>query len=181
MIQRRPLVVIRGGAGLFYENSIWNNVLFDPAGRLQKGFFLAQQGLCPGQGDVTFPDGAVVTRTFLNANICGQPIGSAQAKIVALQQQYQAATKAAGAGVNPSFVGNTFTTGIDINATSLLAPNYKTPRSVQMNIGIQRELRRGMVLTVDYLRNVSTHNLLSIDTNHVGDARFLKSSDVQTN
>ncbi len=42
-----------------------------------------------------------------------------------------------------------------------------------MNIGIQREIRRGMVLTVDYLRNVSTHNLLSIDTNHVGDARFL--------
>ncbi len=39
-----------------------------------------------------------------------------------------------------------------------------------MNIGIQREIRRGMVLTVDYLRNVSTHNLLSIDTNHVGDS-----------
>jgi len=25
-------MVIRGGIGLFYENSIWNNVLFDPAG-----------------------------------------------------------------------------------------------------------------------------------------------------
>jgi hypothetical protein len=29
-----------------------------------------------------------------------------------------------------------------------------------------------MVLTADYLRNVSTHNLLSIDTNRVGDARY---------
>jgi Carboxypeptidase regulatory-like domain len=177
---RNGKTVFRGGIGLFYENSIWNNILFDPAGRLQKGFFLAQQGLCPGQGDVQFPDGSVVTRTFLNSNVCGQPIGSAKAEIITLQQKYQAATVAAGAGVNPSYVGvnpttgvpNNFT-GIDINSTSLLAPDYKSPRSVQMNIGIQREIRRGMVLTVDYLRNVSTHNLLSIDTNHVGDARFL--------
>lgn len=42
-----------------------------------------------------------------------------------------------------------------------------------MNIGIQRELRAGTVLTADYLRNVSTHTLLAVDTNHVGDARFL--------
>ena len=41
-----------------------------------------------------------------------------------------------------------------------------------MNLGVQRELRKGTVLTVDYLRNISTHNLLSIDTNHVGDSRF---------
>jgi hypothetical protein len=178
---RNGRTVVRGGIGLFYENSIWNNVLFDPAGRLQKGFFLAQTGLCPGQGDVSFPDGSVITRAFLNANVCGQPIGSALAEITTLQQKYQAATRAAGAGVNPSYVGyidpatnlpNNFT-GIDINSTSLLAPDYKSVRSVQMNIGIQREIRRGMVLTVDYLRNVSTHNLLSIDTNHVGDARFL--------
>lgn len=169
---RNGKTVFRGGIGLFYENSIWNNILFDPAGRLQKGFFLAQQGLCSGQGDVTFPDKTVITRTFLNTNVCGQPIGSAIADITALQQQYQAATKAAGAGINPSYVGNTGLSGIDINSTSLLAPDYKSARSVQMNIGIQREIRRGMVLTVDYLRNVSTHNLLSIDTNHVGDSRF---------
>jgi hypothetical protein len=30
-----------------------------------------------------------------------------------------------------------------------------------------------MVLTADYLRNISTHTLLAVDTNHVGDARFL--------
>src|SRR3984893_8491144 len=48
--------VIRGGAGLFYENSIWNNILFDPAGRLQSGFFLAQPPLCPAPAaGVTFP------------------------------------------------------------------------------------------------------------------------------
>ncbi|HET6181461.1 MAG TPA: carboxypeptidase regulatory-like domain-containing protein [Candidatus Sulfotelmatobacter sp.] len=165
--------VVRGGIGLFYENSIWNNILFDPAGRLQSGFFLAITGACPAPAaGLTFPDGTVVTQSTLDSTICSKSIGDAQPAIVALQQQYQAATVAAGAATNPSYVGSTLTSGIDINETSLLAPNYKSARSVQMNIGFQREIRRGMVLTVDYLRNVSTHNLLSVDTNHVGDARF---------
>ncbi|MGA8761983.1 MAG: carboxypeptidase regulatory-like domain-containing protein [Candidatus Sulfotelmatobacter sp.] len=173
---RNGRTVIRGGIGLFYENSIWNNVLYDPAGRLQSGFFLAQTGLCSNgaapSGGVTFPDGTVISQAFLNSNVCGLPIGTATPEIISLQQQYQAATRAAGPASNPSYVGATGVTGLDINSTSLLAPDYKSTRSVQMNIGIQREIRRGMVLTVDYLRNVSTHNLLSIDTNHVGDARF---------
>ncbi len=106
---RNGKTVLRGGIGLFYENSIWNNILFDPAGRLQKGFFLATTGVCSGgkapSGGVTFPDGTVITQAFLNANVCGQPIGSATTEIQSLQQQYQAATKAAGAAVNPSYVG----------------------------------------------------------------------------
>jgi hypothetical protein len=96
-----------------------------------------------------------------------------------LQQQYQAATVSAGAAANPSYVGNAMATGIDVDETSLLAPNYKSARSVQMNIGVQREIRKGMVLTVDYLRNVSTHNLLSVDTNKVGDSRFLNLAAAQ--
>ena len=63
--------------------------------------------------------------------------------------------------------------GINATGTNLFAPDYKTPRSVQMNFGIQHEIRKGMVFTADYLRNVSTHTLLAVDTNHVGDARYL--------
>ena len=62
--------------------------------------------------------------------------------------------------------------GIDVTGTNLFAPQYVSPRSVQMNIGVQHEFRHGMVFTADYLRNVSTHNLMSIDTNHIGDSRF---------
>jgi Carboxypeptidase regulatory-like domain len=167
--------VLRGGIGLFYENSIWNNILFDPAGRLQKGFFLATTAVCAGGNPQTLP----FTSSIDPTSICGQPVGSVSSQIAQLEDEYQAATRAAGAGVNPSYVGNTLFSGIDINTTSLLAPNYKSARSVQMNIGIQREIRRGMVLTVDYLRNVATHNLLSIDTNHVGDSRFLNLAAAQ--
>ena len=42
-----------------------------------------------------------------------------------------------------------------------------------MNVGVQRELRPGTVLSIDYLRNVGVHTLLAIDENHDGDARFL--------
>jgi hypothetical protein len=50
---------------------------------------------------------------------------------------------------------------------------------MQFNIGVQRELHPGTVLTVDYVRNVGLHSLLGYDTNHVGDARFLNLNAAQ--
>jgi hypothetical protein len=43
-----------------------------------------------------------------------------------------------------------------------------------MNIGFQRELHPGTVLSVDFLRNVATHYLLGHDTNQVGNSKFLE-------
>jgi Carboxypeptidase regulatory-like domain len=161
--------VIRGGIGLFYENSIWNNNLFDRPARLSQGLFLAQQPACQGGSaqTVSLPGGATVDPTF-----CGQPIGQVASQIIALQQQYQAATLAAGPAMNPVYIGNILADGIDSTGTNLFAPNYITPRSVQMNFGFQHQMGKGAVLSVDYLRNVATHNLLTVDTNHVGDSRY---------
>src|SRR5206468_2474687 len=99
---------------------------------------------------------------------CGQAIGTVASEIVAAQQAYQAAS--ATASSNPVYIGSVLADAIDGTGTQLFAPNYVTPRSVQMNIGIQHQIRPGTVLTVDYLRNISTHNLLTVDTNHVGAA-----------
>jgi len=174
--------VVRGGVGLFYENSIWNNNLFDRPARLSKGLFLGSLQICANgaapQGGVTLPNGTVISQNTLSG-ICGQPIGNQTTQIIALQQQYQAATLSAGPAQNGNYIGNAGADGIDITGTNLFAPAYVTPRSVQMNIGIQQELRRGTVLTVDLIRNVSTHNLLSIDTNHVGDYRTLNVQNAQ--
>jgi hypothetical protein len=179
--------VIRGGIGLFYENSIWNNVLFDRPGRLMTGSFLGFQAACSGGNPVPFT--LPGTSTTINpgaynfngktVNVCNAPIGSVEAPIAALQKQYQAAAASVGTGPNAGFVGNPSIlgdTGPYGTGTNLFAPNYKTPRSVQMNIGIQREIRQGLVLTADYLRNVSTRTLLAVDTNHVGDVRFVNVS-----
>ena len=54
----------------------------------------------------------------------------------------------------------------------MLDPNYQTPRSVQMNVGIQHQIRRGMIVTADFVRNVETHYLLGIDENHAGDIHY---------
>ena len=162
--------VIRAGAGIYYENSIWNNILYDRPARLAQGLFNGSQTACSGGVAQTFtlPDGTLVTPTF-----CGQPIGAVGDQIAALQQQYQATTIAAGPAVNGGFIGNTLSSGLNFSGTELFVPQYKTPRSLQINIGVQRQLGRNGVLTVDYLRNISTHTLLGIDVNHVGDASFL--------
>jgi hypothetical protein len=168
--------VVRGGIGLFYENSIWNNIEFDRPARLPKGLFLADTTVCSSgsPSTLTLPSGGTVSPTF-----CGESIGQAAPAIAALQAQYQASTVAAGPASNPSFIGTSLADGLDSTGTDLLAPNYVSPRSLQMNIGIQHEIRRGMVFTADYLRNIETHTLLAIDTNHVGDARFFNVANAQ--
>ena len=161
--------VIRVGAGLFYANALWNNILFDRPARLAQGLFPRSAPVCSSGSPQTLP----FSSTINPASICGAEVGSVASQIVALQQQYQAATLAAGPSNNPAYIGNGGADGIDITGTSLLAPNYVSPRSVQMHIGVQRELHAGSVIEVNFLRSVSTHSLLAVDTNHVGDFRTL--------
>lgn len=166
--------IIRAGSGIYYENGVFNNILFDRPGRLTAGLFNQVQEVCT-QGGVTLPSGAFVTAVNgknIPSQICGQPIGSVATDIAALQTQYQQATIAAGPQANGAYFGNpnTLTTA---NTGSMFAPNYRSPYSVQMNAGIQRELHPGTVLSIDYVRNVGLHTLLGVDQNHLGDARFL--------
>jgi hypothetical protein len=145
--------VIRLGGGIYYENTVWNNVLFDAPARLQQGLFWGYESVC-------------------DPSWCGQPIGSVYQQIAAEQQAYQAATLAAGPSSNGEYVGNTLADGEGIG-TNLFAPNFRTPYSIQLNGGIQHEFRPGTVLSVDYVRNRGLHYLLYVDTNHVGAARYL--------
>jgi hypothetical protein len=166
--------VFRGGIGLFYENSIWNNVLFDRPARLTQGRFLQTLPACAGGAAQPLP---FATSIDLN-NVCGKPVGQVQAQLATLQSEFQAAAAGNGLGANPTFIGTFLQdTGPNGSGTNLFAPDYKTPRSVQMNVGIQHEFHRGTVFTADFLRNVSTHTLLAVDTNHVGDARYPNNPD----
>jgi hypothetical protein len=161
--------VIRVGGGLYYENAIWNNVLFDRPGRLQSGLFLAEAAPCFG-GSAT---GAVPGVNGGNAvTYCGAAVGSAMSQIAADQAAYQAAIAAAGPSANPNFIGTTLQ-GNNLNGIQMFSPDYRSPYSVQINAGVQRQLGHGTVLSVDYVRNVGLHYLLGVDTNKVGDARFL--------
>jgi Carboxypeptidase regulatory-like domain len=164
--------VIRAGAGLFWENVIFNNVLFDRPLRLQQGAFLYATAPCfGGQAlPVNIPGGSLP----IPAGSCGdasgnpEPIFEVAQAVANLETSLKAAYPFNPNVQNGSFVGTQLLNGTS-PALGLFAPNYISPRSVQMNIGIQREIRHGMVFTADFLRNVETHGLLGIDVNHVGD------------
>jgi hypothetical protein len=172
---------IRAGFGIYYENAIWNNILFDRPPRLQQGLFFGIQEVCSG-GGIAMPDGSkqtTINGKNIATQVCGQPIGSVTADALAIEAALQQATLAAGPQNNGGFIGNTLADSFNNTGTELLAPSYRTPYSLQFNIGVQRELRPGTVLNVDYIRNVGLHSLLGYDTNHVGDSRYLNLTAAQ--
>jgi hypothetical protein len=166
--------VVRGGVGLFYENVIWNNVLFDRPERLRSGAFNAVTSACLGGASqpvpvsASFAPGGTITPA---AGICGNAVhvGSVIPQIMSFWQQVLAGNTFDPTKPNPNFVGTSLSQGLGVPGPALFAPNYQTPRSVQINFGIQREIRHGMVFSADYLRNIETHTLLGIDVNKVGD------------
>lgn len=185
--------VIRGGIGLFFENAIWNNVLFDGPEREQTGAFLQFFSPCSAVGQpVTLQTATGPLNTPGSASataICGASgatsfplIGNALPAIIALQQAYVAGSPFNTSASNPAYAGQYLTdcTGgtncFFAPGNSMFNPAYKSPRSVQMNIGIQREIRPGMVLSVDFVRNVQTHYLLGVDQNHTGDTRYFNAA-----
>jgi hypothetical protein len=184
---------IRGGGGLYYENNIFNNVSFDRSNKLATGLFnqypymncvqpTPQNTVSPGSVTFAIPVPGSTQPNYVSevdgydlaTQVCYQPLGPSAANaegaakaIADLQAEYMAATKAVGtAGFNPNFVGNTLT-------LNPYYPNFRTSRSYQMNIGVQRQIGKG-VLTVDYLRNISLHFQIGVDVNHVGDSRYLE-------
>src|SRR5271165_1655396 len=193
---------IRGGVGLYYENAIWNNVLYDAPQREATGSFLQQISPCnaPGQpNELQTSNGTLHQAGSQSAiAICGPSgassfplIGNALPAIIALQQAYIAGSPFNLQTPNPSFVGTTlagcntlpssanyagcyFTPGVN-----MFNANYRSPRSVQMNLGFQHEIRPGTVLTVDFIRNVQTHYLLGVDQNHSGDVRHFNLQGAQ--
>ena len=186
--------VIRGGVGIFYDNIVFNDVLFDRELKLASGQFNATQAACNSGpvggtgtgGPVGFGDGSTnfLGGTQASANvICNTPIGATVGAgggtcvgqvfancTAAFQTALQASFAANPVGANGIFLpGQLAAGGVNLTGAGFLDPNYKSPRSIQMNVGVQRELRPGMVFSADYVRNVGLHYLLSTDVNKSGD------------
>jgi hypothetical protein len=188
---------IRAGIGLFYENVIFNNVLFDRPLRLRTGAFLQFPPAClfgsalpvptTTAGTITVDSVQGIDPTSPSGSYCDDTIANSAAALASFEATYQADNPFSLTTPNPAFIGNQIcapqgtcsasTAGSDFNiGSALFAPNYKTPRSVQMNLGIQHEIRRGMIFSADFVRNVETHSLLGVDVNHGGAARTFNQS-----
>ncbi len=169
---------IRAGYGIYYQNNIWNNVMFErsdyisttiapgfPAGLPNSPVYSASGAClfeCPGGGQNTFTQ---------SGNQLSSAIVAAQA---ALQASY--------AALKP----DAFAKPLDFEspAPGVLTPGtawgnplfdntYQTPYSEQFNLGIQHQFAPGVVLSANFVRNRSFHLLMIQNANFVGAARYL--------
>ena len=184
---------IRGGIGLFWENAIWNNVLFDGPFRELTGAFLETPSPCSAAGQpasIPTANGTIMAGPAICGSSTGYPlIGNAVAPLLAFQAEYQADSPFNPQAPNPTYAGGSLTQCANASPTnpnclflpgdSMFYPNYRSPRSIVMNLGIQREIRRGMVFSADFIRNVQTHFLLGVDQNHAGDVRYFNLNGAQ--
>jgi hypothetical protein len=169
---------IRAGIGLFYENVLTVVAPSDPAYRTPIGdVFLQGPNACDG---TAIPSSVSIPGGNIQPNFCGTvgnpvAIGTEANQIAAFQRIYQADSAFSLKEPNPNYAGSLLDQGLGLGAfPSMYDPNYKTPRSVEMNFGIQREFRPGMIFSADFVRNVQTHYFLGVDENHAGDVRYFR-------
>lgn len=177
--------VIRAGGGLFFENSIWNNVLVDSPGRIPGGIFSCTPLVCvPGVATpFTWPTsisagtsvaggaGIAGPNNTVTPTFCGNTIASSGQRVIALSNAFKAAASSVkGLQPNPNYIGTTFNAA-NGNGFDIFDPNYRTPRSWEMNVGVQHEIHPGTVVSADFIRNIGEHYLIAIDQNHSGAAR----------
>jgi hypothetical protein len=179
---------IRGGIGLFYENVLTVVAPFDPTFRVPVGnVFIQTPTACAGTAlpvSVPISGGGLLQPTFCSAvagsvqTINPVAIGTVADQIAAFQKLYQADSPFDLNAPNPNYIGSLLHQGLGFGCC-VYDPDFRTPRSVQMNIGIEREIRPGMVFSADFVRNVQTHYFLGIDENHTGDIRYFNKSAAQ--
>ena len=169
---------IRGGIGIFYENDVFNNTSNARSSVVNaNGNYWNDTRVCGGINVVTLPDGTNITSVdgVSLSTICSQSIAKAAPQIAKLKAQYQAASQTGGA--NPSYIGSN---GGGLYANGIYGAPFVSPYSIQFNGGIQREIARGTILSVDYVHNATLKVPMLIDVNHVGAARFLNKAGAQT-
>lgn len=175
---------IRGGIGLYYENVVTVVDGIDGSYRALTGNVFSQEPVaCNGTATpvpVPVPGGRLEPGFCGTAENAPVAIGTVAAQILAFQKQYQADDPFSLTAPNPNYLGSLLHQGLGFGLYPVIYdPRYQTPRSVEINIGIQRELHAGMILSADYVRNVQTHYFIGIDENHEGDVRYFSKSAAQ--
>ncbi len=176
---------LRGGAGIYYESSVFNNTGNARPSTIPSttsGAFFNYAQACsnyfPGSNLAAENggNGPIASTGETLSTLCSESQASAAPGIASIRSQYQTQT----AGVsspNPNYIG--LESGGDLVANDVYAGPYKTPYSIQFNGGIQTQLSRGVVLSVDYVHNATMKIPLEVDTNRVGAANTLNVAAAQ--
>lgn len=163
--------VIRGGVGINYETNLFNSISFDRSINLPPGFGNETPALFSYSPVLLNPKTGAVLADF--SAYFGGPMGAAIPAVEAAQAQLQA--------ISADLAANWPQPGVDIlanqyggvNGNDLIDPRFKTPYAATFNAGVQREIKPGLVLAVDYIRNRGVHSNLIRDMNRLGAANTL--------
>ncbi len=173
--------VIRGGGGIYYETNIFNNLLFDRAENLPPGLGNDTPNPVTSQPFVIDPrDGSELFNfgtqcTGLTNDSCfGAAVGNVIPFALQAQSLLQAASKQLAANWPPAGVPPKFNQDLGaFGGVSIINPHYTSPYGAQINVGVQREIKPGLVLNVDYLMNRGVHFGMLVDHNRIGAADTL--------
>ncbi|HET8966421.1 MAG TPA: TonB-dependent receptor [Candidatus Acidoferrum sp.] len=178
--------IIRGGGGIYYETNIFNNILFDRTVNLPPG--LGNATPLVGVGGSKFLISPIDGSSIFNPstdcigaqpgtpspNSClGAALGIAIPFVVAAENTYIAQSAQLAANWPVPGTPPQFNLDKGVVSGSILDPNYKSPYGAQINIGVQRQIKPGLVLSVDYLMNRGVHFNMVVDRNRIGAANTL--------
>jgi hypothetical protein len=174
--------VIRAGAGIYYDTNIINNFLFDRVLNLPPGLGNDTPILDgtnpilpnPANGQCLFDITHFNTtpgQCTGGSNLVGQPLKNAIAAADLMQKTLQQVTAGLAANFKPT--GDPFFNSTLDALGSIIFNKYKRPYSIMFNVGVQHELRPGLVLSVDFLRNRGVHFNQTTDLNRIGAANTL--------
>ena len=166
--------VFRSGVGLYYENFVFNNVLFDRPFKLQKGAFFGDSAIfCSAPSPVTVNGKTVAGGDVASIQaLCSEPVGTSGPGFAAIEKAYQAATAAAGEAANGSFVGETLSISQQSGLDAYAPHQFAAPRSIHANFGVEHQIGTGMTLGIDYVHQVTWKFMQSQDENAQGDYRY---------
>lgn len=179
---------IRGGFYLAYEANIFNNSLFDEFARIRTGIgpTVLDNTLVVGPNgapiNVTGIPGCPLSETSQGIYDC--LVGRTIRSVLPFLGQIHTAVQAAYANLsnyNPNGSPSEFANSNGFTFGGQFPGNYKIPYSMQFNIGFQRELTKGHVLSVDYVRQRGVGLPLQLqDFEARRDARFFNEAAART-
>ncbi|HEX8162945.1 MAG TPA: carboxypeptidase regulatory-like domain-containing protein [Pyrinomonadaceae bacterium] len=175
---------IRGGFYLAYEMNIFNNALFDEFARIATGIgptsFDQTNVVGPTGAPIVVPITSVACPGAAQGNyecLLGLPIRSTLADLGRINNAVQTAYSSFFPNYDPTKGISEFANSQGNTFGGQFPGDYRIPYSMQFNIGVQHELAKNHILSVDYvrIRGVGLPYML-VDNERRRDAAFFNST-----
>ncbi len=179
---------VRGGFYLAYEMNIFNNALFDEFARIATGIgptaFDQTHIVDPEGNPIVVPIASVPCPLAVDGDYTcleGQRIGTILADLGRIHSAVQTAFSGFFPQYNPTSGISEFTNAGGNTFGGQFPGDYRIPYSMQFNVGVQRELAKNTVISVDYvrIRGVGLPFML-VDNERRRDAAFFNETAART-